>query len=598
EAGALNPEARRQNYLHRYYEKYLAETERIKGADQLKFMKFKARKDWTHDERIAAGQIEDASIVIPRTVAEQQIQLLKANTIAKIAERFASGEAKDGWIQVPTDTAASGVYKYGALAGKYVSPEVWGQMGEMQGFHDFKSGAEKFLFPVVDHLKMNLTVKNPNTHIYNFLSNVVLSFIHGDWSANAGLMAAGKEEFLKWRDLASQHGLDSQLDYFEAMNIDRSQPLEKSSNWAVKIFKELYMTEDSNTGAFFRKAYNWEDKWFKLARFRKNALEMEEAKGSPLTKDELRAAANDANDAYVNYARPLPAGVRAADRGGVTPFLHYSFKATPTVAKAIAKHPFRFALLQLGLLGAGGSAWLGEDDTALRPAWAGSMEGGNMLGAKKWTRLPFGSYWWNSERVVPGMRMDILDVNFGFWGGAVQIFGEGETTLGYKINSEYDNNREIFAARMIEAGRTYLPGFFPAGRYGQEAIGIALGDARENRVTGKPWTVWELLARGAGIRQFDEMAEVASKEKAAKKRLNHFEKQYEEENIDKARMDIERENYFREIEEINGIKSEAREVPDQIKKEKKRGGGKNGDDFPKIDIKGEIAREIRKGIDK
>ena len=75
EVGALDEKSKIKDYVKRYYEKYLDE----KGAVKKFFMdrKFK-RKDLSYEERVALSMIEDASYVVPRTLLEQRIQLLKA----------------------------------------------------------------------------------------------------------------------------------------------------------------------------------------------------------------------------------------------------------------------------------------------------------------------------------------------------------------------------------------------------------------------------------------------------------------------------------------------------------------------------------------
>jgi hypothetical protein len=84
-AGALKEKYKINDYLKRYYKKHQEEKQ---GLIKSYFNKnFKARKDLTYDERIALEMIEDSSIVIPNTIAEQRVQLVKANFLKQVADK-------------------------------------------------------------------------------------------------------------------------------------------------------------------------------------------------------------------------------------------------------------------------------------------------------------------------------------------------------------------------------------------------------------------------------------------------------------------------------------------------------------------------------
>ncbi|MDD2784773.1 MAG: hypothetical protein PHO52_11175, partial [Sulfuricurvum sp.] len=131
DAGALDEKHSINDYLKRYYEKHEKELGFFKKS--LSMGKKFARKDLTHDERLALGMIEDASLVIPNTLAEQRIQLMQARVLKQIAEDFALDEPHEGYARISDESVShnGSVKKYGALAGKYVPMELKEAMTDM-----------------------------------------------------------------------------------------------------------------------------------------------------------------------------------------------------------------------------------------------------------------------------------------------------------------------------------------------------------------------------------------------------------------------------------------------------------------------------------
>lgn len=517
QAGALQEKNKIKDYLKRYYEDHLKE-----GGLIQKFyfdQRFKARKELTHDERIALGMIEDANFVIPKTIAEQRTQLLKANTLKNVADTFASDVEKEGFVRMSDETVGGGIKKYGALAGKYVPKEV----------HDAVKGAglvkenmhmfETYWYPIVDHIKVNLTVKNPFTHLYNVGSNVMLSFLHGDMTALTKVLTMFAQDRKRFDALvarANKHGMNSSLDM-----MDKMAPFDfKKEPIVMAILKNAYFSKGSKSGDFVRHAYEWEDKIFKIASFYKHLSNgMDEKNAFKISQE-----------AYVDYTTPIPGAVRMVDKMGFMPFVHYSYKATPMVLKAIAKNPMRFAMMQAALIGTGASAWLGDNDKAnmYKPSWAASGVAANAFGVKSWVQLG-GGWQLNAGRLVPGMRFDgfdTLEFSGGFVGGAFRIIN-GETPLGYKIDGKYDSTSGKIAKRVLEMAKNYLPPL-TFGRYGQQIGGKATGLNEPKNYYDEKMGYNEMLLRGAGVRLFNEKKEVLSKARAVKNTKKHEDKKAEE----------------------------------------------------------------------
>lgn len=536
ELGALDEKNKTEHYLKRFYYQYMEEHKNSSVA----FSKLKQRKDLSLEERIAIGMREDASFVIPQTIAEQKVQIQKAQTLKQLADRFGVDEEIEGYIRISDESAGGGVKKWGAFAGKWVHPEVKTELDLAFRSAREMEKVERFLYPLIDHIKVNLTVKNPVTHVYNIASNMLLSGLNGDTLALGKVLTLRATDKAKFKELvqkANKHGLDSYLDDFEKAHIDLA-PDGKSPNIALSIWKNLYMTQDSKLGAGARKLYDWEDKIFKLASFYKH-LEA----GVDETK-----AFKMASDVYVNYSTPLPAGIKTLDKTGLMPFLHYQYKSTPAVAKVMAKHPLRTILMGAGVFSLGASAWMNDDEEARLPEWASDKF--NLFGVSEWVDL--GSGWYlNAGRMIPGTKFE-----FEFGGilkGVTEIIN-GKTPLGYNIGSKYDEEYEKWGKKALTMAENYLPSL-TLGRYMQRGAQIGLSDlelmkAKKNYY-GEDMTLKELATRALGTRHFNEEKELISKLKSAK---NRYKKMIKENPKDKKEFKKEYDNTARKI------KAQAKEI--------------------------------------
>jgi hypothetical protein len=506
EAGILGEKQQIEHYLKRYYEDYI-DNGAVTGGS-VAFQKLQKRKDLTYDERIALGMVEDATFVISNTIAEQNILLQKAKVLQSLADKFGIDEAKDGYVLISNESLnKGGVKKWGALSGKYIPSEVKTELDYSRIVSNEINGLNDGLYPMIDHLKVNLTVKNPVTHIYNIASNILLSGMNGD------MLAVGKVLYMRYKTpnkfkalikKANKYGLNSQLDDFEKAHIDLA-PDGKKVNVVASIWKNLYMTQDSKLGSGVRKLYDWEDKIFKLGAFQKLLDE-------GMNED---SAYKKAVEVYVDYSTPLPAGIRVLDKSGLMPFLHYQYKATPAVAKVMLKHPLRTVMLQTGVLLLGGSVFQNEEEEYYKPDWANNKF--NLLGVKEWVRLGNGWYL-NAGRMIPGTKFE-FEVG-GILKGIGQI-GWGETPLGYNINKKDEDFGTRWGKRLLVLTENYLPSM-TLGRYMQRMTKIGMGkadliDAPQDRVSKTDDTVTKIISRSMGRRQFNEKKELKSKlQKAGK----------------------------------------------------------------------------------
>ena len=527
ELGALKEENKIEDYLKRYYKQYVEDEH---SGSSVAYEKLKKRKDLTLDERIALGMLEDADFVIPQTIAEQNIQIQRAKTLKILADKFGSEKEIEGYVQISNAEAGGSVKKWGALADKWVDPEIKKELDLANLVQEQLRIVEDGLYPVIDHLKVNLTVKNPVTHVYNIASNIMLSGLNGDFLAVGKILYMRYKTPNKFKKLvkeANALGLNSYLDDFEQGHIDL-MPDGKNVNVASSIYKNLYMTQDSKLGKGVRKLYDWEDKIFKLASYKRI---MDENKGIDSKK-----AFRMATDVYVDYSTPLPAGVRVLDKSGLMPFLHYQYKSTPAVAKVMAKNKFRTTMMSLGVLGLGASAWTNDEEENFKPDWA--KDKFNLFGVSEWVRLGNG-YYINAGRMIPATKFE-FELG-GIIKGALGIVN-GKTPLGYDINGKYDGDIEKYAQRALVMAENYLPSA-TLGRYMQRGVGIELGKAGitkpKKNYYKEDMTHTELGARAMGVRKFNEKKELEKKLKEAKSRKKHLDKNGADKNKTKKQYDKE-----------------------------------------------------------
>ena len=545
DAGALESKNVIKDYVKHYYKKHLDEAkENGRIAKALRQSKFFARKQMNWEQKQLRQIEDDAAFAVTNTILEQKKQLLKAQTLKLFADKFAKDAPPEGaeglnWTRISDESAGGGIKKYGALAGKYVPEDVAKALSEAEMLGREMAKFNGAYYKLIDHIKVNVTVKNPFTHLYNFGSNMALAFLHGDFNEAVKTTAAwvsGSRQFKKWENLANSLGLDSHLSDLEGL----VRPLQSDSdgNILTKALKNAYMAEGSYLGDKARYLYSMEDKVFKIARFKKNLELIAKDRGfdvndfSKFSPDELKAAMKDAQYSYVDYSTHFNGTLKLLDKSGVQPFLHYAVKSTPMVVKAALKRPDRFLMMQAVLAYGGGSAWLGADndqDNLAKPEWAESGALPNLVGVKSWMRVGNTDWYFNSGRLVPGFRFDgfdKLEFNGGFVGGAINI-ASGKSTLGYKIEGEEDSAAEKITKRMLELTKSYFPPISPLGRYGQQLGAQATADVTGLDVAPKDYNKDDLgyggiMARGVGVRRFDKKKEYGKELKKARKEYEQF----------------------------------------------------------------------------
>jgi len=551
DAGLLDSKDKIEHYVKRFYERYVGENKKSGGS--IAFERLKKRKDLTHEERVAMGMIEDASFVVPQTIAEQRVMLEKAQILKELSDAFGHAEQIDGYIRISDATTSGGIKQYGALAGKYVHPDVFKEVRNTKLALDELNVIERGLFAMVDHLKVNMTVKNPFTHLYNVGANVLLSALKGDTMELARvlvMMRKNPEQFRALVKEANKYGLNTMLDDMEAYHAV-ARP-DGRLGVIPTIWKNMYLSQDSKIGHNVRKLYDWEDKIYKLASFSRNLKQGMDPK----------TAFTEANKLYVNYSTPLPGAIRLLDKTGLMPFLHYQFKSTPEAARVMLKHPLRAFLIGSAVWARDAFVFQDEEDQYYKPGWAKNKF--NLFGVKEWYGL--GNGWYiNSGRMLPGTKFE-FELG-GFITSAIGVVG-GKTPLGYNIGRADDSAGKKLIDRVLAMTETFFPSA-TLGRYMQRAVHIGLAElgAVEPRKNyyDEDMGIKELAGRGVGIRRFNPEKEVKTHYSNARKKYNRD----KENNPERAAKEFQRKT--------KEIKDAALKINASV------GGGRNRPSFkPKL----------------
>lgn len=507
ELGVLRAEDKMEYYVKHYFAPLVekSETEFERNLNRLGLTEKHRRNELSKAELEELGLMKDEYAII-NTIKEQFVEIEKARRLKEIADRFASSKEVAGWERFGMANGEGGkefadTMRWGALAGKYVSPELKEAITASQMVGEKTNEILKNWYSLIAHLKTNLTVKNPATHLANYLSNMWTATLKGDFIASQKMAAqavaswskklAGDNEltsFDKWRRCAHDHGLSMIMDELD-LAVKRPQDLAKNTDSRLKkAWKFAYMAEGSKSGDFMRSLYNMEDGVFKLAHFKK-IMEKEKINGEKfnidrymsdsgykrLWKDRCESAMNKANYEYVDYSTRWNGAARGLDRLGLSPFLQYTWKSVPMVAKNILKNPHRYILMGAATSGFGGLSLSNrEQKDASLEKWARNGNflwlGGrlpNMFFADSWMRVGGGDWAVNLGRILPGARLgDLSSVfNFGFFGSAADAM-RGKTALGYDFIKDDDNTAVAIVKLAEEITKNYLPSM-TMGRYAQ-----------------------------------------------------------------------------------------------------------------------------------
>lgn len=505
EAGLLDPNVVKEDYVKRFYKEHLENKGIFTGlfgsSQRIDTKNFK-RQDLTLEQRDKINQIRDAGYVVARTLLEQNRQLQKAKFLQSLADEFASDTAKDGFAQVP-DNKQNGLNVWGKLGGKYVPQHI---KDELDGIYRMEQSVDgKFARGVKDFtrwIKGTWTAGNPGTHLYNVLSNNLNLYLNGllfttknGRKFGGGRGVAGIRKFLSkdTREAYRRELIDAGLydDNFFDMLDARMDELQDKSNTHIgmQIINGMLFRKDSKFTQGVEHLYDMEDKVFRVFAYEETKWDVKVEKYESLNgkvksfdkdtiakiealefdKEDMTKAMNEARDMFVDYSKEVPPIVSALDNYMLAPFLRYTYLATIRQSKVAIKHPLRALAVGLFLESAiqeifGDGEELNSKDV-LKPDWmATGWTNFNMYGTSNFIKVgdtKEESTWFNQGRLVPGFRM--FGVSAGLYGDIYNILKENKDRYGRELSNPHDPQYLKALKIMSKLSETILPPLFPAG---------------------------------------------------------------------------------------------------------------------------------------
>ena len=454
-------------------------------------------RDFSPEERRQMGEERDALARVVLGYMESQQDIALARYFQSLAQdsRFVGDVAQEDWVKVPNTTISdtSPVKRYGALAGKYVSPEVW---SELKRYNKDANAFTRVWKKLLAAWKEGKTALNPVAHMNNVIGNVAMAHFAGvdAWDTPA-----------YYRTLRSIYRNDKDYQEAEAAGLfsgswSRAELINLIPEDGVRdrltgpqptYEKVLNLFLDYGTLGLrkpLRFLYEKEDAVFKYVIYR-------DARAKGMSS---RDAVDYANQFVFTYD-DLPSGARAV-RDTALPFFSWTYKAIPVLLRTAMLYPHRFLAPAASMLLANQLAYLalaasaaGDDDDwwtiwqnaqklkdAEDEALPEQGKGLTLFGTPKFMRL------WNNQdgtanfldvaRLVPGG--DLMDANNQMggmpWiqplmpnspqiGMFLALFANKDAFTGREIVKGTDSASEAFRKRTAYVVQSIAPALAPGG---------------------------------------------------------------------------------------------------------------------------------------
>ena len=501
----------------------------------------------TKQERIALGQIENASLAMAETGRILSGNLGRTHFYDKVAKstyvvtKPTRLQIKnEDLVKIPDTIIDRTANKkvYGNLAGKYLPAEIADNIVRTHNYVTKKPSEFYKRYRSLNQLwKVSKTAFNPTVHVNNTLSNVILyDLVDGKnlrenlSVGHKALMAAGKNQKSELYTLAKSYNvLDSDLVTQELKEITKF--LKTDPYAKIKITDDEFNQATTVAGVIFNdiknsafgiktaadsmlKLYRYEDQVFRMALFRDRLL-----KGFSVEK-----AAADAKRSFVDY--DINAPLINTMRNSVTPFLAYTYRIVPLLGETAVLRPWKYAKymgLGYGLNKAGGY-FAGGDEEAERALFSEGKEG-NIFGLPgfpdKSIRMPVNinnkSVYLDITRFVPGG--DVLDIgtysymekvpgipaplqpSFGLLGDTIPALFGYDLFSGRKMKGLGDTLTDEWKIRGKQIIQNLTPNFpFFPGSYTSKAIERSRLAPRDSSAFTVDRTEFGSLLRGFGFK--------------------------------------------------------------------------------------------------
>ncbi len=402
-------------------------------------------RDFTLEERTAMGEIQEVRYGVAKTIMQMSRDVETARFLDWIARNEAVGHESmlpedaialesastslgrayktNEWVQVPASAipGTAGLKRFGNLAGRWVPGPVWNDLRQIATIND-QDVISKVYGPMLRAWKISKTALSPATHMNNVMANFVMADAH-DIQAKHMLTAlrtyrsyktneVGKELMDAFLDNGGDAGMfnteEIKSEIFEPLLKQLEDDLNSNANKTTRLmmathvigllkakeFRQAFaMIGETKTakqaGVPFKKLiklYGQEDEMFRLAAFIK-------AREDGLSDHD---AGKFARESFLNYEINAP--WIAALRKSAMPFIAFTYRAAPMMAKVASERPWKLAkwMMVAGALNALGYLMSGGDEDKER-AFMPDEKSGRVWGiVPKLIRMP-----WNDTNKQP-----------------------------------------------------------------------------------------------------------------------------------------------------------------------------------------------------
>lgn len=460
ELGVLTKETKEAHwntYLKQSYDEFLESKNSFTGTKSGIGIDSKKRvEELTPEMMKELGQVQDGAVLWATTLLKQ-IDLVKkaelqkftdegyAMTTDMLAEYGRKGGKIEDLHQIPSDSK-----RYGALAGKYVSKEVWNVL--KGSFEPTKELGEKYIL-AFKHLKV---VWNPASHVRNAFSATIQNWWKlgmGPWRMDLYYQAQkefrhGSPALKEMRDMgfSERSGYLSELmnNYLLNQNLIGKTVKQQLGN------KKGWQKYAKHVDRALLNSYGHTDNVAKLAAYKFGL-----SKG--LSKEDAYAQAMAATFNYSEIT-PFVHQMRRAIWG--VPFITFALKAAPLTAKTLVNAPHRisvFGKARNDLFAAAGVEgeqeaealpdYMRDDMFVMRLPWKDS-EGRSMYFDLSYI-IPFGSIADGSLLKNPVAANPVLQL--------VRELSTNETFGGKKIFRESDDIDTVLTDISVHVMKLGLP---------------------------------------------------------------------------------------------------------------------------------------------
>jgi hypothetical protein len=395
-------------------------------------------RDFTKKEREQMGEILDARYTIAKTFMLLGHDLATGRFYKDISENEAWTQTEEPsekwrdaseygyrlwaddsieWVKVPEAEipGTGGKKKWGALSGKFVRAEIWRDINELAILQ-----RSNFWRRQLTTWKKNKTARSPVVHMNNIMSNFLLMDMA---DVRMQDLVAGLRAYIRkdgdYQD-AADHGVFGVDMVSQELRRDVLEPLLKDIR--IEILKQqttvqtkagmLSLLAERIHGAYrnmdrgMLQAYQIEDDVFRMAAYMRH-------KSTGLSPEDAAAAAREE---FIDYDIRAPWIVAA--RNSLLPFISYTYRAAPLVARMVATRPWKFAKYASIAYAMGALAYMiapGDEDDE-RKSLRDEEQGHTWMGTPQMMRMPFRDPYGNpvffdSRRWIPAG--DVFDMGRG-----------------------------------------------------------------------------------------------------------------------------------------------------------------------------------------